>query len=73
MLGGVFHRQAQLATPLVHVQRARLEDPFLLAAVEIVEGNEIVAELIEVAMIAHQPLDGGDGGEFRLELHVLAN
>ncbi len=41
-LAGVLDREAQVAAPLVQVERAGLEDRLVLAAVEIAEGDEVV-------------------------------
>ena len=46
VFAGVFDREAQVAAALVQVERAGLEDGLVLAAVEVAEGDEVVAELV---------------------------
>ena len=60
MPAGILDDQAQIAASLVQVERARLEDRLVLAPVEIPEGNEVVTELDEVAVIVCQPLQADD-------------
>jgi hypothetical protein len=57
----VGHLHAEVAAPPVEVERPGLENSLLLARVEVAEGDEVVEQRVEIAVVAHQPLDGGDG------------
>src|ERR1035441_2010371 len=62
MPAGVIHVEAQVATALVEIQRAGLENGLVLPAIEIGEVDKVAAELRDVAMIMNQPMQTNDGG-----------
>ena len=57
MLARVLDPQAQVATALIQVECACLENRPLSAAVKILERDEIATELDEVAMVADQSVE----------------
>ena len=65
MFAGIFHGSAQVAASLIQIQRACLKDGFLLTAVEIAEGDEIVRQEVQVPAIPEKPLHRDDGVHFR--------
>ncbi|MGO8838093.1 MAG: hypothetical protein ACLQQ0_11780, partial [Limisphaerales bacterium] len=56
MLAGVIHGEAQVATALVEIKRARLENGLFLPSVKIGEVDEVAAEPGEIAMIMNSLL-----------------
>ena len=70
MTSGVVDSQAEVATALVEVQRARLENGFFLAPVKIGEVDEVVEEGAEIAVVADEAFDVADGLELRLPRKV---
>ena len=71
--GGVVDADAQVAGALVEEERADLEDGAFAAAVEVAEVHEVDEELVEVAVVADEAVDFGDGGGFGLEGLVLGD
>ena len=73
MAGCILDGEAKLATALIQVKRAGLENRLLFAPIKIAERNEIVQQLEKVAMITDQTVHGGDRIGFRLEGFIFGN
>src|SRR5204862_4916984 len=56
----VLDQEAQFTTALVQIKCARLKNGFFLSTIEIAEGDEIIEQFKQVAVIADKPLDGDD-------------
>src|SRR5690606_8358970 len=59
-LRGVIDVERQLAASLIDIERAGLKDRLLAARVELLEVDEVLAEILEVAAIADEPVDALD-------------
>src|SRR5438046_2017205 len=55
----------------VEEERAGLEDGLVAAGVEVAEVDEVVEELVEVAVVVGEAVDIGDRGSFGFEGFVL--
>ena len=73
VLAGIGHRDAEIAAASIKIERARLEDRLALTGVEVLEGNEVHEELLQVAAETDELVHGRDRVRLRFERLVLGD
>ena len=58
----VIHRETEIATALVQIQRARLKNGLVLPPVKITKVHEVAAQLRQIPMIMNQAVEADNGG-----------